>query len=68
MVVAAGKVEDVEEVEAALLAAHGRKHGGEAASSAASDSSTSLILLAASGIGLEELILAWQQRWMKTSL
>ena len=28
----------------------------------------SLILLAASGLGLEELILAWQQRWMKTSL
>ena len=68
MALAAGKVEDIEEAEAALLAAHGRKHGGEATSSAASDSSTSLILLAASGIGLEELILAWQQRWMKTSL
>ena len=36
MALAAGKVEDVEEAEAALLAAHGRKHGGEAASSAAS--------------------------------
>ena len=30
MALAAGKVEDVEETEAALLAAHGRKHGGQA--------------------------------------
>ena len=57
MALAAGKVEDVEETEAALLAAHGRKHGGQAASSAASVSSTFSSLPAASTINLEELIL-----------
>ena len=31
MALAAGKVEDVEEAEAALLEAHVRKHGGQAA-------------------------------------
>ena len=57
MALAAGKVEDVEKVEAALLAAHGRKHGGQAASSAASVSSTSSTSPAANAIGPEELIL-----------